>query len=99
MRTLARVTLPTEATNATISNGKLKSLIEGTMAKLKPEAAYFLANNGMRSAIFVFDMKDPSDIPPIAEPWFSAVNAAVEFTPCMNIDDLGAGLQRLQPNS
>jgi hypothetical protein len=98
MRTLVRVTLPTEAANAAISNGKLKSLIEQTMARLKPEAAYFSPTNGMRSAMFVFDLKDASDIPSITEPWFSAVNAVVEFTPCMNLDDLTAGLQKVQSN-
>ena len=39
-----------------------------------------------------FDLADPSDIPPIAEPLFQELNATVEFFPAMNGDDLGAGL-------
>jgi hypothetical protein len=98
MRTMVRITLPTEASNASIANGTLKTLIEQTMARLKPEAAYFSPTNGMRSAMFVFDLKDASDIPAISEPWFCAVNAGVEMVPCMNLDDLTAGLQKLASN-
>ncbi len=39
------------------------------MNKLKPEAAYFLPEHGLRSAIMFFDMKDASEIPGIAEPF------------------------------
>jgi hypothetical protein len=38
--------------------------------------------------LYVADLKDPSDIPVIAEPLFQLYNAAVEFIPVMNFDDL-----------
>jgi hypothetical protein len=41
----------------------------------------------------VFDLKDPSDIPTIAEPLFMILKAKVEFTPVMNADDLQKGLK------
>ena len=47
------------------------------MSKLKPEAAYFGAEHGLRSAIMFFDMKDASDIPAIAEPLFAGLNGQV----------------------
>ncbi|HZZ64950.1 MAG TPA: hypothetical protein VFE17_05610 [Candidatus Baltobacteraceae bacterium] len=65
-----------------------------TMKRLNPETAFFLAHDGKRSANFVFDLKDPSDIPSIAEPWFMEMNAAVEFFPCMNAEDVRRGLEK-----
>ena len=64
------------------------------MADLKPEAAYFFADdNGQRSCSIVFDLKDPSEIPGVAEPWFLAFNAKVSLRPIMNPQDLAkAGL-------
>ena len=94
MRMFVRFTLPVDASNEAIKNGSLKATIEKTIAALKPEAAYFMAHDGMRSGFMVFDMKDPSDIPSIAEPFFLGMNAAVEFAPVMNAEDLAAGLEK-----
>ena len=63
--------------------------IEKILADLKPEAAYFFADDdGNRSGSIVFDMKDSSQIPAVAEPWFLAFNAKVSFRPVMNPQDL-----------
>jgi hypothetical protein len=43
----------------------------------------------------VFDMPDPSDMPPFAEPLFESLGADVELAPVMNADDLQKGLARL----
>ncbi|MGP8245737.1 MAG: panthothenate synthetase [Bryobacteraceae bacterium] len=59
----------------------------------KPEAAYFVAENGKRTGIFVINMEDASEIPAIAEPWFLALNAAVEVSPAM----VPADLQKAAP--
>ena len=89
MRTLLRVSIPVEAGNAAVKAGTLGSSIEKFLADLKPEAAYFFADdNGNRSGSIVFDLKDSSDIPGIAEPWFLAFNAKVSFRPVMNVQDL-----------
>ncbi len=89
MRMLLRVSIPVEAGNAAAKAGTLGSTIEGILADLKPEAAYFLADdNGQRSGSIVFDMKDTSQIPSIAEPWFLAFNASISLRPVMNPQDL-----------
>jgi hypothetical protein len=89
MRMLLRVSIPAEAGNAAVKNGTLGATIEGILADLKPEAAYFMADdNGNRSGSIVFDMKDTSQIPAVAEPWFLAFNAKVSFRPVMNPQDL-----------
>jgi hypothetical protein len=51
------------------------------MGKLKPEAAYFVAEHGHRCAMMFFDMKDASDIPGIVEPLFAGLKARVELLP------------------
>lgn len=89
MRMLLRVSLPVESGNAAAKAGTLGSTIERILADLKPEAAYFFADDdGQRSASIVFDMKDTSQIPSIAEPWFLAFNAKVSLRPIMNPQDL-----------
>ncbi|HYK75676.1 MAG TPA: hypothetical protein VEV16_01735 [Daejeonella sp.] len=92
MRTLLRVTMDVEASNKAVSDGSLPKVIQSTMDKLKPEACYFLSSEGCRSCLMVFDMKDPSEIPGIAEPFFLGFKAKVDFTPVMNAEDLKKGL-------
>ena len=91
MRMLLRVSIPVETGNAAAKAGTLGSTVEKILADLKPEAAYFFADdNGNRSGSIVFDMKDSSQIPAVAEPWFLAFNAKVSFRPVMNPQDLAA---------
>lgn len=92
MRMLLRVSIPAEAGNAGAKAGTLGSTIERILAELKPEAAYFFADDeGRRCGAVVFDMKDTSQIPAISEPWFLAFNAAVTLRPVMSVQDLAAG--------
>ncbi len=92
MRTMMRVTIPVEAGNRAMKNGMLGKVIEATIAKLKPEASYFVSEAGVRSALFFFDMKDSSEIPVVAEPLFVQLDAKVEIYPAMNGADLQKGL-------
>ena len=94
MRTMIRVTVPVEAGNKAFRDGILQKTIMEMLEHLKPEAAYFFPERGIRTAIMVIDMKDPSEIPVIAEPLFENLNAAVEFLTVMNVDDLKKGLEK-----
>ena len=92
MRMLLRVSIPVEAGNAAAKAGTLGSTVERIVSDLKPEAAYFFADdNGQRAGAIVFDMKDPSQIPAIVEPWFLAFNAKISLRPVMAPQDLAAG--------
>ncbi|MGZ8401373.1 MAG: hypothetical protein ACXWVI_08755 [Methyloceanibacter sp.] len=92
MRMMLKIKMPTEPGNRAIKDGSLPKLLEATIAKLKAEAAYFYADNGMRSAMIFFDMHDVSDIPSIVEPLFIGLGAEIELIPVMNADDLQLGL-------
>jgi len=94
MRMLAKIMVDTEAGNEAIKNGTFPKILGKTMDTIKPEAAYFTAEDGKRTAYFFFDLKDVSDIPVIAEPWFTELHAAVSFRPVMIADDVAKGLQK-----
>jgi hypothetical protein len=95
MRMMMKITIPVKAGNAAIKDGSLPKIMGETLERLKPEAAYFLSENGVRTAIMVIDMKEPADIPSLAEPFFLAFNAAVALFPVMNAEDLKKGLAKL----
>jgi hypothetical protein len=88
MRCLLKVSLPVDTGNAAIADGTLPKTIESILGDLRPEAAYFAEEGGERTAFIFFDLKDTSHIPAVAEPWFLAFNARVEFHPAMNLEDL-----------
>lgn len=97
MRFLLKVNMPVEAGNAAAKAGKLGETIQGILEELTPEAAYFTADRGQRTAFIFLDMQDASQIPAIAEPWFLAFNARVEVHPVMVPDDLkkaGAAIEK-----
>jgi hypothetical protein len=94
MRTLLKISMPVEAGNRAATSGALPETLKKLVDVLQPEAAYFFAENGTRTALYVFDLKSTSDIPVIAEPLFQQLNAGVEFQPVMNVADLQEGLSK-----
>ncbi|MCH8029129.1 MAG: hypothetical protein IH874_04275 [Candidatus Dadabacteria bacterium] len=88
MRCLLKAEIPVEEGNAGIKDGSLPKTFNSIIEELKPEAAYFLAQNGKRAAFFFIDMQDPSQLPAVAEPLFLAFNASVEIIPVMKPEDL-----------
>lgn len=95
MRMMLRWTVPVDVGNDAVNDGTIAKTVESIMETLKPEAAYFMAYGGERSGLVFFDMKEPADIPRIAEPLFQNLEAAVEFVPVMNADDLKDALSSL----
>ena len=95
MRMMLRWTVPVEKGNQAIADGSLGQALESLLEELKPEAAYFWPEDGERSGMVVFDMADTSQIPRIAERLFMSLEAAVQFVPVMNADDLKKGLGSL----
>jgi len=94
MRTMLRMHIPAEAGNRAAADGSLPKAIQHFVDAFEPEAAYFFPDEGVRSAIFVFDLESPADIPVVAEHFFRSVGARVDLTPVMTVADLQAGLQK-----
>ena len=95
MRMMLRWTVPVERGNETIRDGSLATTLQSLVAELEPEAAYFWPEDGERAGMMVFDMADTSQIPQIAEPLFMNLDAAVEFVPVMNANDLKTALEKV----
>ncbi len=87
MRFLVKISFPVEAANAAARKNNL-TVIREILEQQKPEAAYFIADGGRRTAVLIVDLAAASDIPALAEPWFLALNAGIEATPAMIAADL-----------
>ena len=92
MRYLLKASFGAEDGNRAIKNGSLGKNMKEILGELKPEAAYFGADqNGKRTAFLIVNINDASEIVKIAEPFFLAFNAEVQLTPVMTAEDLEKG--------
>jgi hypothetical protein len=95
---LMQLAIPVEAGNKAARTGAFGEPFKKILDAMKPEAAYFTTTaTGERGGFIVFDMKDTSQIPAMAEPFFLAYNARVKFFPVMDAQDLvnaGPGIEK-----
>jgi hypothetical protein len=96
MRMMLKVSLPTPEANAAICNGTFATTLQQILGELKPEAAYFLEEDGVRTGLIFIDMKDSSQLPTVAEPFFLAFNAKVTARVAMNSQDLAASMPAME---
>ncbi|MDR3454097.1 MAG: panthothenate synthetase [Rhodoferax sp.] len=96
MKMLLTVEIPHEPFNSLVRSGKGGEIIGRILETIKPETAYFTEQDGTRGAIFVIDVKTPSDVPSFSEPFFLNFQADCKFRILMSPEDLQkAGLEAL----
>jgi hypothetical protein len=96
---LLKVSIPVEPGNRGVKEGILPRTVLGFVEQAKPESCYFTAEGGNRTAYFVFDLHDTTTIPSIAEPFFTNLNAGIEFSPVMNLEEMKVGVERAMRES
>jgi hypothetical protein len=92
MRMLMKAQIPTERGNAAIEDGSLPRIMGSAIESLHAEAAYFISEEGMRTALIFFEMEDSTGIPPAAEPLFMGLDAKITFSPAMNAEEMRVGV-------
>lgn len=96
MRVLLTAKMPHAQFNAAVKDGTAGEKLNRILEALKPEAAYFTDQDGMRTALLVVELADASKIPMLAEPWFQVFHADIKLQVVMTPDDLKkAGLEKL----
>lgn len=95
MRMMLKAQMDTAAATKSLEEGRMPAVMQSLMEQLKPEAAYFGPDGGIRTAFIIFQMDDSAQMPAIAEPLFSEFNARVEIFPVMDREDLERGLSAL----
>jgi hypothetical protein len=96
MKMLLQVKFPHEPFNAAVKDGSVGKKMQRILEDIKPEAAYFTEMDGTRGAILIVDLKDPSKVPALAEPFFLQFNADCSFRIVMTPDVLAkAGLEAI----
>lgn len=96
MRMLMRVSFPNKPFNAAVRDGSAGIKIGRILEELRPEAVYFVEDNGQRTALLIIDVPSSDRVPALAEPWFLTFDAKVELKICMTPEDLKAsGLDSL----
>ena len=95
MRMMLKARLDTVISSKAIQKGRLPKVMQAAMEHLKPEAAYFGADGGHRTAFIIFQMDDPSQLPAVSEPFFAEFGAHLDIFPVMDRADLERGLSAL----
>ena len=88
MRMLMNVIFPVEPFNSAVRDGTAGPTIKKILESIKPESVYFTELNGQRGGVLVVDVKEASEIPALAEPFYLAFEADIEFRIAMTPDDL-----------
>ena len=88
MKFLVEVRMCVQTFNAAVLDGSAGPKLQRIMEEIKPEVAYFVERDGVRTGTFIVEMKEASELPKFAEPFFLMFNAEVRCHPAMSPEDL-----------
>ena len=91
MRVMLKFKIPVDRGNETAEDGSLGRAIDDVTARVGAEAAYFFVEDGMRAGILIFEAAHGQDIMHINETLFQAVDAEIDVTPVLTLDELHKG--------
>ncbi len=89
MRFLMHFKLPHEPFNKLMREGVAGAKIGRIVEETRPEHIFFMEQDGYRSGVAIYDIKETAKFCTVAEPWFLALNAECKFSVAMTPDDLG----------
>ncbi len=95
MRVMVKFRFPVESGNELLRSGKINNILERISNDLKPEAAYFYAENGQRAGLYVVNVEDSSQVLEISERLWFGLGGDVELVPVMGVEDIQKGLGAL----
>jgi hypothetical protein len=93
MRMMLKAQLDIEAANLAINDGSIGTVFDRVFGTCRPELAWFLTENGLRTCYAIFDMRSPDMVPALAEPLFQGLGATVSIVPVMSQAELQSGLE------
>ena len=91
IRMMLKVQIPVETGNDAIKAGRQAKIFEALIKKIKPEAAYFSQENGLRTAYFVYVIHKTTDFAAIHEPLIQGLGARVYDQPALTWNELKQG--------
>jgi hypothetical protein len=92
MRVMVKFRFPTAGGNDALKAGRIDKVLPKIMEDLKPEAAYFYPDEGLRAGHFIVQMKDSSEVLEIGERLWFGLGGTVEMVPVMSAEDIQKGL-------
>ena len=95
MRMLLRTRIPVEHGNRAAKDGSMTKAFESIFEKLKPEAAYFSMDDGLRAVYIFYDIDAEYKFLEIHEPLFAAMGGAIYEQPALNWHDIKRGFTDL----
>jgi len=96
MRFLMTFKMPHESFNKLVREGVAGQKLGRVVEETRPEHIFFTEQDGHRAGVAVYEIKEPSSLCAIAEPWFLTFGAECKFSLAMTPDDMKkVGLEEL----